>query len=139
MAILRQKKSTPMGDSYQTPPWFKQYVETEFRPTLDPCPCNPNFDPIKDVDGLTLNWDGHTVFVNPPYSQILPWVIKALASRCTTIMLLPARTDTKWFRLLMDAHAEIRFLQKRVDFISAVDGKKIHPAEASLLVVIRNS
>jgi len=139
MAILRQKRATPAGDSYQTPDWMKQYLATEFRWNYDPCPFNPAFDPAKDVDGLTTDWTDKVVFVNPPYSNILPFVEKALASRCTTILLIPARTDTPWFRLLLDAKAEIRFLRKRVDFISATDGQtKVHPAEASLLVVVRN-
>jgi hypothetical protein len=139
MAILRQKKSTPQGDSYQTPDWMKQYLATEFRWNYDPCPFNPAFDPAKDIDGLTTDWTGKITFVNCPYSNIHPWVVKALASMCTTIFLIPARTDTPWFRLLIDAKAEITFLSKRVDFISAADGKtKVHPAEASILVVVRN-
>jgi phage N-6-adenine-methyltransferase len=138
MAILRQKKSTPQGDSYQTPDWMKKYLDAEFRPDYDPCPFNPAFDPTKVEDGLTTDWSGKTVYCNPPYSNILPWVQKALASKCCTVFLVPARTDTTWYRLLIDAKAEIRYMRKRVDFLW-VDGKtKKHPAEASLLVVVRN-
>jgi hypothetical protein len=116
-----------------------QYLATEFRCHYDPCPFNPLFDPTKDVDGLTTDWTDKIVFCNSPYSSIPPFVEKALASKCTTIFLLPARTHTPWFRLLLDAKAEIRFLRKRVDFISATDGKtKVHPAEASIIAVVRN-
>jgi phage N-6-adenine-methyltransferase len=136
MAILRQKRATPAGDSYRTPEWMLQYLTTEFRWDYDPCPFNPKFNPSVDENGLLTDWSGKIVYCNPPYSNILPWVQKALASKCCTVFLVPARTDTPWFRLLLDAKAEIRFLRKRVDFLS-VDGMKKHPAEASLLVVVR--
>lgn len=138
MAILRQRKATPAGDSYRTPEWFRRYIKTEFRDDLDPCPFNPNFDPLVDVDGLKLDWTNKVVYCNPPYSNILPWVEKALSSRCTSILLVPARTDTAWFRLLQDAQVEIRYLRMRVDFLDVDGVTKKHPAEASLLVVVRN-
>lgn len=51
----------------------------------------------KEMDGLSLPWDG-SVFVNPPYSAIKKWVFKARDSvNAQTVMLLPARTDTVWF------------------------------------------
>jgi hypothetical protein len=139
LAILRQKRATPQGDSYQTPEWMKQYPATEFRWDYDPCPFNPTYNPAKDGDGLLTDWSGKIVYCNPPYSNIEPWVRKAIASKCTTIFLLPCRSDTAWFRLFLDAKVEIRFLKKRVDFIAADgSGEKKHPAEASLLVVVRN-
>ena len=53
------------------------------------------FDELK-MDYLKI-W-GHTVFCNPPYGrQIGRWVEKASKEKCKTVMLLPARTDTKWF------------------------------------------
>jgi site-specific DNA-methyltransferase (adenine-specific) len=50
--------------------------------------------------GLCWPWAG-TVWLNPPYGRgVDKWVAKAKAEMergVTTVMLLPARTDTKWF------------------------------------------
>jgi DNA N-6-adenine-methyltransferase Dam len=86
------------NDNYETPDYLRQSLEREFGLTLDPCPLNPE----PDMDGLQINWDGEVIFCNPPWSDILPWVEKALSSRCVTVFVLPARTDTKWFHILKD-------------------------------------
>jgi hypothetical protein len=139
MGMIRNQKATKNGDSHRTSPWLYRALDCEFRFTMDPCPFNIDFDPAKDEDGLLTDWDGHTVYCNPPYSgdNILKFVQKALASKCTTVLLLPSRTDTPWFRLLLDAHVELRYFRKRVNFINA-EGKPHHPPENSILVVVRN-
>jgi hypothetical protein len=63
-----------MSDSWQTPNWLYQALHSEFRFDLDPCPFNPAWNPNKDVDGLQLDWNGHRVYCNPPFSNIGPWV-----------------------------------------------------------------
>lgn len=67
---------------------------------------------------------GHTVFCNPPYGrEIGKWVQKAweehAANRNTVVMLLPARTDTKWFHKYIYGKAEIRFVRGRLKFGNA--------------------
>jgi DNA N-6-adenine-methyltransferase Dam len=86
------------NDNFATPDYLYQSLEREFGLTLDPCP----LDPEPDKDGLLLDWTGEVVYCNPPWSDPLPWVNKALASRCITVFVLPARTDTEWFRRLKD-------------------------------------
>lgn len=55
-------------------------------------------------DGLLQSWAGETVWCNPPYTDIGPWVIKArqetLIGRCRrVVMLLPAnRTEQRWWQ-----------------------------------------
>ena len=90
-----------------------------------------------------------SVWCNPPYGRgIGRWLAKAAAERengVTTVFLLPARTDTKWWHEhVWDASThhprtgvEVRFLQGRVKF--EIDGK---PAPAgstfpSVLVIFR--
>lgn len=61
------------------------------------------------TDGLREDWwawdSGGLVFVNPPYGRELPaWVDKGRAEAdygCEILMLVPARTDTKWFQTAM--------------------------------------
>ena len=66
----------------------------------------------KAEDGLAHQWKG-TVFLNPPYGRgdngARPWVIKMYAEHelkrmNAGILLVPARTDTEWFRLVWRFH-----------------------------------
>lgn len=80
---------------------------------------------------------GQRVFCNPPYGKELPkWVKKCYdESRVGTlvVMLIPARTDTKWFHEYIYGKAEIRFIKGRVKF---GDSKNSAPFP-SMLVVFR--
>ncbi len=78
----------------------------------------------RDFDGLEIEWEQYN-FVNPPYSQISKWVDKALKERekgKMSIMLLPARTDTKWFRKLYDNNSKFIFLTGRLHFNDTKEG-----------------
>ena len=60
-----------------------------------------------DDDGLVQPWDAATVWVNPPYSDLRPWVEKAaheIEQRCQVIaVLLPAnRTEQGWWQDLIE-------------------------------------
>jgi hypothetical protein len=62
-----------------------------------------------EADGLAQDWDGHT-FVNPPFSDIGPWVKKAWSEWArpgalqTVAMLLPAnRTEQPWWQEHVEA------------------------------------
>lgn len=134
MATVRHSKST--GDSYHTPEWLYKALDAEFRFELDPCPFNPEYDPAIHTDGLTIDWTGKRIYCNPPYSCILPWVKKALGSNALTVFLVPVRSDTEWFSLLVMAGAEMRYMRKRIDFTN-IAGKKVHPAESSVVAIVR--
>lgn len=60
---------------------------------FDPCPCKPVFN------GLKVPW-GNINYVNPPFSQAITWIKKAIYERqkknCS-IVLIPARTHNKYF------------------------------------------
>jgi phage N-6-adenine-methyltransferase len=86
---------------------YKELDEFQFR--LDPCTTKnnplgtPNFY-TKENDGLKQSWAPGPVYVNPPYGRdVSKWVEKACweaKDGSTVVMLLPARTDTKWFQNL---------------------------------------
>jgi site-specific DNA-methyltransferase (adenine-specific) len=64
-------------------------------------------------------------FVNPPYSEILPWMEKAaLEARAgkTVVLLVPARTDTRWWHEFAMKAKEIRFIRGRLKFGNAKTG-----------------
>lgn len=59
------------------------------------------------------------------------WVKKASESNTTVVMLLPARTDTKWFHEYIYNKAKIKFLQGRLKF-----GNSVNSAPFPSMVVI---
>ena len=67
------------------------------------------------------DWDGQTVFMNPPYGrEIKDWLRKAysesLKPGTRVVCLIPARTDTKyWHEYCMKAK-EIHFVKGRLKF-----------------------
>lgn len=100
---------------------------------FDPCPYMSTFD------GLTIDWKKYN-FVNPPYSQIKLWIDKALLE-CEkgnyTIMLVPARTDTKWFhKIYHQQQVSFTFLKGRLKFN---DGKNGAPFPSMYIEFIPNN
>ena len=75
--------------------------------------CNTYYTP--EIDGLSQVWDG-VCWCNPPYGrEIGKWVKKAYESNCKVVMLLPARTDTRWFHDYC-IKGNIEFLRGRLKF-----------------------
>jgi len=112
-------------DMWSTPQVFFDLLDKEFHFTLDPCATKDNAKCKKfyteSDDGLKQNWGGHTVFCNPPYGrEIGKWVQKcseeSKKQNTLCIMLIPARTDTKWFHQYIYGKAEIRFIKGRLKF-----------------------
>ena len=60
------------------------------------------------------------MFCNPPYSEISKWVEKCYREGCkdntVVVLLIPARTDTKYFHDFIYQRAEIRFIKGRLKF-----------------------
>jgi site-specific DNA-methyltransferase (adenine-specific) len=131
-------------DSWQTPGWLYTALDHEFDFDLDPCPLDPKWSPKRvaqglSVDGLAMDWSGHRVFCNPPYSDKNPWVLKALEHKAQVVVLVPpASTASEWFQLLRDYGAELRFFRKRVKFWKDGNEKaKQSPTNGTLVAVVR--
>ena len=112
------------SDEWGTPKDFFRKLDVIYNFTLDPCstPQNAkckNFYTMED-DGLEKDWEGETVFVNPPYSKIKDWVLKchreSLKPNTTVVMLIPSRTDTKWWHQYCMAAHQILFVKGRLKF-----------------------
>lgn len=123
------------NNNYATPDWLYKALDMEFAFDLDPCPLNPDWDPEFSQDGLKLDWDGRRVFCNPPWSDITPWVEKAYSSRALVVFLVPARTDTTWFHMLVNCGASLRFFRKRVHFVR--EGVAANPTDGTLVAIVR--
>ena len=112
-------------DNWATPQWLYDELHKEFDFTLDPCASADNAKCDKfytrENDGLQQDWQGHRVFCNPPYGkEISKWVKKCYLEsqkpNTMCVMLIPARTDTKWFHEFIYNKARVRFLKGRLKF-----------------------
>ena len=131
-------------DNWATPQDFFDNLNEEFHFTLDPCAneenhkCNLFY--TKEQDGLTKDWGGHVVFCNPPYGkEIADWVRysyeQSQKPNTTVVMLIPARTDTRYFHDYIYGKAEIRFIKGRLKFGDATTAAPF----PSMVVVYRKS
>lgn len=112
-------------DLWATPQWLFDELDKEFHFTIDVCATQENAKCQKFYtkleNGLVQPWKG-VVWCNPPYGrEIGQWVRRALFSciaGTTVVMLLPARTDTKWFHeyIYKRENVEIRFIKGRLKF-----------------------
>ena len=128
-------------DEWATPKLFYEELNKEFNFTLDPCAtdlnhkCNKYF--TKEDNGLIKSWGGYRIYCNPPYGrEISKWVEKAYYenknNNAFIVMLLPARTDTRWFHDYIYKKHEIRFLKGRLKFN---DGKQSAPFPSMLVIM----
>lgn len=109
--------------NWETPQRLFDDLNREFHFTLDACATAQNAKCTRyynlEQNGLRQPWSG-VVWCNPPYGRkIGQWVRKAFAASSegsTVVMLLPARTDTKWFHDWIYNRSEIRFLKGRLKF-----------------------
>lgn len=129
---------------WETPQELFDEIDKEFNFTLDPCATHNNAKCdkyyTKENNGLAQDWSKGVVFVNPPYGyDIKHWVRKSSEEAlkgATVVMLLPARTDTKYFHNYIYGKAEIRFIKGRIKFLQ--NGKELYPAPfPSMIVVFR--
>jgi site-specific DNA-methyltransferase (adenine-specific) len=113
-------------DDWATPTEFFEKLNWRFGPfDLDACASIHNIQCAnfftEAEDGLSKDWEGFTTFVNPPYGRgIDKWIKKAFdesrKDETRVVMLIPARTDTKyWHQYVMRAD-EIYFLKGRLKF-----------------------
>ena len=116
--------SSETGD-WDTPQNFFDKLDAQFEFTLDACATEANAKCDKyftaEQDGLAQDWKGHTVFVNPPYGRgIGTWLQKgyqeSLQHNTLVVMLIPARTDTKWWHDYVMKAKEVHLVKGRLKF-----------------------
>jgi phage N-6-adenine-methyltransferase len=128
--LFRSKGS----DDWATPAWLYNQLNEEFNFNCDPCPLKA------EIDGLQTEWHG-SIFVNPPYSNVEGFLIKAHeelrnGNAHTVVFLVFANTDTKWFhRYIYHVADEIRFIEGRIKFV--MPGKIFSAMRPSMVVVFR--
>ncbi|QDH45712.1 DNA N-6-adenine-methyltransferase [Pantoea phage vB_PagM_AAM37] len=131
-------------DAWQTPKWlFNHFAQMAGGFDIDAAAnehnalCESFFSETDDA--LSFDWDaGKKYWLNPPYSNILPWVEHAVVQGerpgSVVYMLLPDDVSTLWFRTAMDNAAEAYIIAHdgvkgsagrsgRVQFVNAITGK----------------
>ncbi len=117
------------GDSWSTPYPLWAEILTRYYPAgsvvFDPCPNRDRilpgtFTTPHPSDGLAFTWRDR-FFVNPPWSDITPWVRHALASGQRGVFLIPTRTDQRWFQEVGPRVALVH-IGGRVNYINPATG-----------------
>jgi site-specific DNA-methyltransferase (adenine-specific) len=138
------------SNEWETPEDFYNKLNQQFKFTLDPCATHENHKCKKyytmEDDGLSKSWENERVFVNPPYGNIGEWIKKAYKEstqhNAIVVMLIPARTDTKyWHDYIMQSASKIYFIKGRLKFknkvIADYTGKSdLSPAPFPSVVVV---
>ncbi len=105
------KSHISKSDSWVTPKEIYDVLNNEFYFNDDPCPLNGS-------GGLEREW-GAVTFMNPPYSNPMPWCKKAFEESQKgkiVVCLLRGDTSTKWFHEWVLGKAELRFVKGRIKF-----------------------
>ena len=132
------KTKEAIRDLWQTPKPIFDYYDRRFKFDMDVAASWSNaFIPHNHLgeqysglflDALTESEWGRFNWCNPPYSDITPWVEKAIEEKnkgCLTVMLIPADTSVKWFRLAYENCTECHFISGRLAFINAETQKPV--------------
>jgi hypothetical protein len=138
--MRRDHRTSKAGDDFGTPENVCKllYDFWDGPPALDPCtgPTAILRAHAKwSVGGLQRDWFGDgrwEVFVNPPYSRLLPWMRKCWEEisvsrlhpewpKCELIALPPASTSSGWWEKYASQADAVAFT-KRLSFIGGPDG-----------------
>ena len=97
-----------------------------------------SISPVKQMAFRKNGGGGYCVFCNPPYGrEIGAWVEKcyheAQKENTVVVMLIPARTDTKYFHDYIYHRSEIRFIRGRLKFGNSNQGAPF----PSMVVIFR--
>lgn len=134
---------------WQTPVPLFVALDAEFCLTLDAAAsddnalCNRYI--TEEQNTLETPWADYLsipsyVWLNPPYSDITPFVKKAAAESANqigTVMLVPADTSVGWFREAIETASEVRFIVGgRLAFINPVSGKPVSGNNKGSMLII---
>ena len=142
---------TPLDqrDLWRTPPALFASLDAEFCFQLDAAAAPHNALSRKFITAeqntLETPWADYLnvpgyVWLNPPYSDITPFVKKAAAesiNQIGTVMLVPADTSVGWFKEAIQTASEVRFITAgRLAFINPVTGKPVSGNNKGSMLII---
>ena len=132
-------------DCYRTPKYVFNWLNSRFKFDIDGCATEENnlsyhyigkdgivedfltFDPLDLI--AELEFSNFTIFVNPPYSNPLPFVKRAAELKkwgFLVVMLLPADKSTKWYQVIQESATEvIDIVGGRISFLHPLTGEEV--------------
>lgn len=147
MGYTKSKTKHSIRDSFETPRWLVGWLDSRFKFQIDlACSIdNKKFAVgycVENTDSLKEAWhaDHRVGFCNPPYSNIYPWLEKAIAERkkgFTSVFVLPSVKGDRWQKLALKAD-EIIFIDGRVSFINAETKRPVNGNNNGTIVCIYN-
>lgn len=131
MPSITQISKTPAEakDEWRTPRWLFEWLDERFGFEIDLAAsdedmlCYSRF--TKDDDALRSIWraNGKVGFVNPPYSDIDPWLVKAVEEArkgFTTVFLIPAPNgEDRYGDHVFGVATEVVWITGRIAFIDS--------------------
>lgn len=143
------KTPADQRDIWRTPPALFACLNAEFCFQLDAAAAPHNALCRKFITAeqntLETPWADYLsipgyVWLNPPYSDITPFVKKATtesANQIGTVMLVPADTSVGWFKEAIQTASEVRFITAgRLAFINPVTGKPVSGNNKGSMLII---
>lgn len=127
-SYLQKHDKISYSDHWSTP--HEIYDHYKMLGYVDPCPLYS-----KDFDFEHID---KPLFINPPYSNISTWVEWAISNHVLSgkhvILLIPSRTDTRYFHKLLEYGCDLEFIKGRLKFGEAKNGAPF----PSVLVHLQN-
>ncbi|OBX09587.1 adenine methyltransferase [Gallibacterium salpingitidis] len=145
-------------DCYRTPKYVFNWLNKLFKFDLDGCASKENalckhyctneegccfltFDPNGyDTPEYGYTFKPTSIFVNPPYSNPLPFVKRAAELKeqgYLVVMLLPADKSTKWYQVIQENATEvIDIVGGRINFLHPVTGEEVKGNNKSSIIAV---
>ena len=142
-------------DTWQTPKYVFNWLDARFNFFVDGCAnesnaLTPDYIGDKGIHHDFLNVSAkflmdavccNSVYVNPPYSDVTPFIVKAKELRdagCLVVMLLNNDKSTQWYQNHIHnvANEVIDITGGRIAFIHPVTGKEIKGNSKGQMVVV---
>ena len=127
---------SPRRQDWRTPAYLFDPLNLEYHFDLDGAAEDHNaLLPLASTPDRPIQWAGHRVFCNPPWSAISPFVEMApTADLC--VLLVPARVNAKWFHRALALGAEPRFFLRRPSFDHGLHTGKGHNSPVDCLLLV---
>ncbi|KAB8312953.1 phage N-6-adenine-methyltransferase [Erwinia endophytica] len=147
----KSNTAAEIKDAWQTPPEIFLALNAEFSFTLDAAADADNalcrHYITEEQNTLETSWKAAKpdipgyVWLNPPYSDVCPFVQKAAAENADNaigcVMLLNSDTSVGWFREAISSAHEVRFITGgRLSFLNATTGKPVSGNNRGQMLVI---
>lgn len=110
-------------DEWETPQYFYNLLDEEFRFDIDPCASESNAKCKRWLSDYKEPWGRGWAFVNPPYKLKKEIIKEIIKKDYQAVVLIPSATETELFRIIWNHAIEIRFVQGRINF--CLEGKVI--------------